>query len=215
MLSVVFRAKYLAGLQALYGQGRLKFSGATSALAGPRAFGRFVQRLKAKTWVVYAKPPFGGPAQVLEYLGRYTHRVAISNDRIVGLEDGEVAFRCRGRRSRGRVKRLSAEAFIGRFLRHVLPAGFVRIRYVGLLAHRGKTERLARCRALLGQAEPAAREPETAAAFMRRVAGIDIDRCPVCQQGRLGAPQGLPARVQAFPSPLLAPPATGPPQTHG
>jgi len=137
---------------------------------------------------VYAKRPFAGPTQLLEYLGRYTHRVAISNERLVSHTDGVVRFRWRDYADGDRVKimTLAAEEFIRRFLLHVVPGGFVRIRHFGFLANRTRRAKLARCRALLAQPPaPAASAIESVAALMRRLTGIDIDRCPVCQQGQL------------------------------
>lgn len=138
--------------------------------------------------MVYCKPPFAGPQQVLAYLGRYTHRVASSNERLVALEDGLVRFRWRDYADGDRVKlmELEAEEFLRRFLLHVVPDGFVRIRHFGLLANRTRKAKLARCRALLAHPEPPPpAPPEPARAVMLRVTGIDIELCPVCHQGRL------------------------------
>jgi len=131
--------------------------------------------------------PLAEPTQVLEYLGRYTHRVAISNERLVSHTDGVVRFRWRDYADGDRVKimTLAAEEFIRRFLLHVVPGGFVRIRHFGFLANRTRRAKLARCRALLAQPAPAASAIESVPALMRRLTGIDIERCPVCQQGRL------------------------------
>jgi len=130
-----------------------------AGLADPVAFTAFLAALRATDWVVYAKPPFAGPAQVLEYLGRYTHRVAISNDRLVSVEDDHVRFRWKDYTPGHRVKTMTLPAaeFLRRFLLHVLPAGFVRIRHCGFLANRGRTAKLARCRALLATPSPAPR----------------------------------------------------------
>ncbi len=159
-----------------------------TGLADPRAFGAFLATLRAQDWVVYAKPPFGGPAQVLEYLGRYTHRVAISNERLVSLTEGVVRFRWRDYAHGSRVKTMALPAaeFLARFLLHVLPDSFVRIRHFGLLANRGRRAKLARCRELLAVPPPAdPPAPESVAALMRRLTGVDITRCPVCRAGRL------------------------------
>jgi hypothetical protein len=174
-LSKVFRGKFLHGLRKLLNRG---------ALALPRGFDRaaLLDSLRRKPWVVYAKSPFAGPTQVLDYLGRYTHRVAISNDRILGLHDGAVTFAYRDR-ARGDVPRtmtLPADQFIGRFLRHVLPRGFMRIRHFGFLANRVKAEALARCRALLGVEPPSPSEPKTAAEWVLALTGTDLTRCPRC-----------------------------------
>src|SRR5574341_913427 len=128
-----------------------KVAGSTTAWADPPAFQAFLATLRAADWVVYAKPPFGGPEQMLEYLGRYTHRVALSNDRLVSLEAGVVRFRWKDYAHGNRLKTMALPAveFLARFLLHVLPDGFVRIRHFGLLANRGRTAKLARCRELL------------------------------------------------------------------
>jgi len=187
-LAQVFRGKYLDGLRRAFDRGELRFAGSVARLAEPTAFGQFLATLRAPDWVVYAKPPFGGPAQVLEYLGRYTHRVAISNDRLISVDAGQVRFRWKDYAAGNRIKTMAlpAEEFLRRFLLHVLPAGFVRIRHFGLLANRGHAAKLARCRALLAAVPPeapAAAEP--VAALMLRLTGLDITRCPVCHAGRL------------------------------
>jgi putative transposase/transposase-like zinc-binding protein len=187
-LARVFRGKYLAGFQQAFAQGALRFAGGVTSLAEPAAFRQFLAALRASDWVVYAKPPFGGPAQVLEYLGRYTHRVAISNDRLVSLEAGQVRFRWKDYARGNRVKTmmLPAEEFLRRFLLHVLPAGFVRIRHFGFLANRTATVKFARCRALLAAGPPPGPAgPEPVATLMLRVTGVDITRCPVCRAGHL------------------------------
>lgn len=132
--------------------------------------------------MVYSKRPFAGPAKLLDYLGRYTHRVAISNHRLVSLEEGQVTFTYRDRRDGDRRKtmRLPAEEFIGRFLKHVLPKGFMRIRHYGLLANRAKQQRLAACRALLDAEAPAPAERKTWAEWLLAWTGEDPARCPVC-----------------------------------
>jgi hypothetical protein len=150
-LAEVFRGKYLAGWRRAFTRQQLRFAGSVTDLAEPAAFAAFVATCRATDWVVYAKPPFAGPAQVLEYLGRYTHRVAISNDRLVSVEDGQVRFRWKAYAHGNRVKTmtLAADELLRRFPLHVLPGGFVRIRHFGVLANRGRTAKLARCRQLL------------------------------------------------------------------
>ncbi len=187
-LAPVFRAKYLEGLRRAFDRGALRFAGSVAGLAEPAAFAAFLATLRATDWVVYAKPPFGGPAQVLDYLGRYTHRVALSNERLVSLTDGIVRFRWRdsARGNRLKTMALPAAEFLRRFLLHVLPDGFVRIRHFGLLANRGRAGKLARCRDLLAARSPEPPPPpETVAALLLRLTGVDITRCPVCRQGRL------------------------------
>ena len=187
-LAMVFRGKYLDGLRRAFDRGELRFAGSVAGLAEPTAFGQFLATLRAPDWVVYAKPPFGGPTQVLEYLGRYTHRVALSNDRLVSLAEGVVRFRWKDYAAGNRIKTMALPAaeFLSRFLRHVLPGGFVRIRHCGLLANRGHAAKLARCRALLAAVPPEApAAPEPVAALLLRLTGVDIAQCPVCHAGRL------------------------------
>ncbi len=203
-LARVFRGKSLAALQQAFARGALRFAGSLAGLTDPAAFQAFLATLRTRDWVVYAKPPFAGPTQALEYLGRYTHRVAISNDRLVSVADGHVRFRWRDYAHGTRVKTmtLAAEEFLRRFLLHVLPGGFVRIRHFGFLANRTHTAKLARCRALLAAApppEPAA--PESVAALVLRLTGVDITQCPVCRAGRLRL--GIVFRPGHLPGPAL------------
>ena len=141
-----------------------------------------LRRLRRKAWVVYSKRPFAGPEKLLDYLGRYTHRVAISNHRLLAMKDGKVTFSYRDRRDGDRKKemQLSAEEFIHRFLKHVLPSGFMRIRHDGLLASRTKKEALARCRELLDAVAPETEEPKTIAQWILIWTGEEIARCPRC-----------------------------------
>ena len=187
-LSVVFRAKFLAHLQRAYDGGDLVFPGALSADAEPRAFADLLARLGGKQWVVYSKAPFGGPERVLEYLGRYTHRVAISNHRLVHVTDKDVTFSYRDRADGSKTKTatVSGHEFIRRFLLHVLPKGFTRIRHYGLLASRKKVENLAACRAALGaEASPPTKQPSDPAERLLALTGIDVLKCPNCAQGRM------------------------------
>jgi hypothetical protein len=178
-LSVVFRAKYLAGLQRAFTEGTLTFAAGTAPLADADRFAALVTQLRGTPWVVYAKRPFGGPAQVLKYLGRYTHRIAISNARLVSLVDGVVQFRWKDYADGGRhkVMALGVEEFLRRFLLHVLPRGFVRIRHFGLLANGQRRATIARARRLLGAPTPAKpddHEPD---------ADLDHTLCPLCRHG--------------------------------
>ena len=186
-LSTVFRAKFLAGLHRAFGADQLTFAGGTTPLAEPRAFTGFLGQLRAGDWVVYAKRPCAGPAQVLEYLGRYTHRVALSNHRLVDHRDGHVRFHWKDYADHDRVKVMSLEVdeFLRRFLLHVVPRGFMRIRHFGLLANRTRRGTLARCRDLLGQ-PPAEETPRASVtALLQRLTGVDLARCPVCGEGRM------------------------------
>jgi hypothetical protein len=181
VLSRVFRGKFLAGLRAAFAKGELRF-----------AADRFEQMLSAaasKDWVVYAKPPFGGPEQVLKYLARYTHRVAISNARLLDFEDGMVRFRYKdyAHGNRKRVMTLTAMEFVRRLLLHVLPTGFVRIRHYGILANRHRHQKLELCRQLLGSeraAEPeSSEEPSEARESPSSVTPTRV--CPICGAGRM------------------------------
>lgn len=206
-LSEVFRAKYLEFLARARKRGEITFAGSTARLADKNAFDAFLADLKQRDWVVYSKPPFAGPKHVIAYLGRYTHRIAISNDRIVAIEKDHVLFRWRDYRDASRLKTKSLEAtqFIRRFLLHCLPSGFMRIRHFGLLANRHRRQKLARCRELLGQPAPEPRPKETAEAIMLRLTGRDILACPHCRNGQLVVTAIL------EPQPRTPKYATGPP----
>jgi len=158
VLSRVFRQEYLASLRTAFEQGRLRLPDSLQSLADPEKRKAWLAALAAKDWVVYAKPPFGGPQQVLKYLARYTHRVAISNGRLLELRDGRVTFRYKDYADDHKEKKLtlSAEEFLRRFVQHVLPKGFVKVRHYGLLANRQRAERLEQCRRLLLVANVAA-----------------------------------------------------------
>jgi hypothetical protein len=177
----LFRGKFLAGLQDLYESG----SGSTADLADAATFGALRSRLYRTDWVVYAKPPFGGVQQVFQYLGRYSHRVAISNSRLLSMQDGKVAFRCKDYRDHNqwKVMILPAEEFLRRFLLHVLPKRFVRIRHYGLMAGRNADTQLRRCRALLtpSEPEPPPRPVTTWQQCALTWTGQDPLRCPCCQ----------------------------------
>ncbi len=170
-LSRVFRGKFKAGLQQLFQQHKLQFHGSLQSLAEPRRFRQFLRQLFHQDWVVYAKPPFGGPEHVLNYLARYTHRVAISNHRLVAFQNDRVSFRWKDYAHGGKQKimTVSADEFLRRFLVHVLPKGLVRIRHFGLFANRRRGIMLVRCRALFG-AEGCGAHPEITTQL----------RCPVC-----------------------------------
>jgi len=161
VLRTVFRGKLVAGLREAFTHGRLTVPGSLQALATDAAWRTWLRSLYRQPWVVYAKPPFGSPAHVLQYLARYTHRVAIANHRLVAVTDDTVTFRWKDYRHGSQVRMLSldAEEFLRRFLLHVLPKGFVRIRYFGLLAARCRTRDLAACRTALAATPPPA--PET------------------------------------------------------
>jgi putative transposase/transposase-like zinc-binding protein len=163
VLSKVFRGKFLEGLEAAFRNGELTFCGDVQHLAHPPRFQRLLDQLSRKKWVVYAKPPFGGAEHVLQYLARYTHRVAISNHRLAGFDGNQVTFRWKdyAHGNKKRMMAVSADEFLRRFLLHVLPGGFTRIRYFGLFANRCRASSLELCRKLLGASEPVKQEPAT------------------------------------------------------
>src|SRR5947207_2353000 len=177
VLRRVFRGKFVAALRQALRNGQLNFHGGLSCLAQPKIFAAWLRPLFRKDWVVYAKPPFGGPQYVLQYLGRYTHRVAISNHRLVSFEHGQVTFRWRDSadHNRQKVMPLSLDEFLRRFLLHLLPKGFVRIRHFGFLANRRRAALLPRCFAAL-HATPPKNESETSTA----PAPHPLWRCPKC-----------------------------------
>jgi hypothetical protein len=178
VLSRLFRRLFLNALRAAFEACDLAFFGDLANLAEPAAFMRRLRELGRVEWVVYAKPPFGGPAQVLAYLGRYTHRVAIANSRLVGMTDSDVAFRWKDYRHHGKAKTmtLGADEFIRRFLLHALPDGFHRIRHYGFLANGHRAEKLIRCRKLL---DVPAMAPTVAPADVTVTPRL-LDRCPCC-----------------------------------
>jgi putative transposase/transposase-like zinc-binding protein len=201
VLSRVFRGKFLAGLRAAFEQGKLVLPGRLAPLAEPKARAAWWSSLYGKDWVVYAKRPFGGPAQVLRYLARYTHRVAISNSRLLELREGRVTFRYKDYADGHQHKRmtLTAEEFLRRFVQHVLPKGFVKIRHYGLLANRQRQDRLEVCRRLLLAAGVAA---TVSAADALPIEPAQPRCCPECGGTRLvyrelaaetpGCPQATP-----------------------
>jgi hypothetical protein len=153
VLSKVFRGKFVAGLKRLFRKRELSFHGSLRSLADSKSFHRFLRQLFRRDWVVYAKRPFGGPSHVLQYLSRYTHRVAISNHRLIGFTDGKVTFRWKdyARGDKKRMMTVSADEFLRRFLLHVLPRGFVRIRHFGFLTNRNRAALVPFCRRLLAE----------------------------------------------------------------
>ncbi|MBI2319077.1 MAG: IS91 family transposase [Betaproteobacteria bacterium] len=192
-LSEVFRGKFLSGLKRLFHLGAFAFAGSNAELAEPAAQRQLIGALYQCPWVAYAKKPFAGPEQVLQYLGRYTHRVAISDERLVSVSDTEVRFRYKdyAHGNRRKLMALAPAEFIRRFLLHVLPRGFMRIRHYGLLANRTKAAKLALARAALGApTDTPAPVPQSVSELWGRIAGIDIERCPYCAAGRM-IPVGL------------------------
>ena len=191
VLSRLFRRLFLEGLQKAFDAGELRFFSSLERLHDPVAFRSYLDPARRVNWVVYAKPPFAGAERVLEYVGRYTHRVAIANNRIVDIEDGKVRFRWKDYRNENRQKVMTLDAgeFIRRFLIHVLPEGFQRIRYYGFMGNRYRKQKLARCRELLGMKQsdtPA--KPEKGRDYRDKVeelTGISLRECPFCRQGQM------------------------------
>jgi hypothetical protein len=197
VLSRLFRRLYLEGLERAYLGQKVELHGQLEHLRDRETWTRTITEVRRKEWVVYAKPPFGGPAQVLKYLAKYTHRVAISNQRIIAVDGDRVRFRWRDRSREActRTMELSGVEFVRRFLLHVLPKGFIRIRHFGFLANRIRTERIALAQRLLQQ------QQQHDGLLCRRLEPspppIPLDRCPSCRTGRLVVlaeiPPGCPA----------------------
>jgi len=190
VLSCLFRRLFLGYLQKAFNAGELQFFSSLEPLRERRAFLRYLAPLRRAKWVVYAKPPFAGPEQVLEYVGRYTHRVALSNNRLLNIEDGTVRFRWKDYRdhNRQKVMTVSADEFIRRFLLHVLPEGFHRIRYYGFLGNRHRAQKLARCRELLGMPVPEPLHDQSEQDYRdhyEELTGVSLKECPACHQGQM------------------------------
>jgi hypothetical protein len=200
VLSRVFRGKFVAGLRELHAAGKLGFHGGLVGLAAPAAFAAMLRGLFRFDWVVYSKRPFGGAEHALRYLGCYTHRVAISNHRLVALENGEVVFRWRdsAHKNKKRLMRLDLNEFLRRFFLHVLPRGFVRIRHFGFFAHRRRAALLPLCFTLLGQTGDAQTVTDSAPADTPRPLWL----CPQC-----GGTMAIVERFTASEARLRAPPA--------
>jgi hypothetical protein len=206
VLSSLFRRLFLKYLQEAFDVGKLQFFSTLQELQDPQAFTRHLGLVRHVKWVVYAKPPFAGPQQVVDYVGRYTHRVAISNHRLVSIEAGQVKFNWRDYRENNQQKTmpLSSDEFIRRFLLHVLPTGFHRIRYYGFLGNRHRKEKLEHCRRLLGMAPPkeGSAEPAIQEDYRdryERLTGRSLRECPVCHRGHMIAVKVLP-QVRSSPT---------------
>ena len=207
-LSKVFRGKYLDALAAAHRCGELRMPGDEDP-DDTRAFECLKVSLQSNEWVVYTKAPFASAASVLAYLGRYSHKSAIANHRLVDFDGEQVRYRWRDYAHGNKVKVMTLDAgeFIRRFLLHVLPRGFTRLRHYGLLANRGRARKLALCRALLAQPDPEPREPESPEAMMLRLTGIDITVCRACGQGTLRRILTLAPQTHArMPGPAGRPP---------
>jgi hypothetical protein len=194
---VVFPGKFLDLLKSAVARNKLLFVGQSACLADPVAFKLLIDALRKKPWIVYAKKPFGSPVHVLDYLGRYTHRVALSNDRILSAHSREVSFSYRDRKNHNRQKTMTLDAheFIRRFLLHVIPKGFIRVRHFGFLANRSKSL-LSKCRQLLDLNPAVPKLPQKSVhQLMLELTGVDITRCPLCQKGTLVLLAELPVRA--------------------
>ncbi len=193
VLSKMFRGKFLALLRDVFADGKLQFHGQLLPLRQSTRFHALLREVKSIKWVVHAKPPFGGPGHVLQYLARYTHRVAISNGRLLSLENGQVTFRWRDSKDNNRIKTMTLEAteFIRRFLLHILPSGFVKIRHFGFLSNRRRSAALVLCRQLLPL--PVA-DPNASPVLSDQQQSAMKRRCPVCQRGTLHITRWLSAQ---------------------
>lgn len=206
VLSRFFRRRFLERLEQAFDRGELKFFSALEGLREPDALRRYLEPLRKKEWVVYAKAPFAGPEQVLDYVGRYTHRVAISNHRLRDIENGHVSFHFKDYRDGNAQKAMTLESteFIRRFLMHVLPPGFHRIRHYGFLGPRHRKAKLAQCRRLL-QMPPSA--PEHPPADYRdryeALTGLSLRECPLCRLGRMIGVEHVPASRTPDSPPVL------------
>jgi len=194
-LAKEFKKRYLRKLEKAYEQKQLCFVGNAKVFADKQSFMRLIRILWDKQWITYSKQPFGGPEQVLEYLGRYTHKVGITNNRILSIEEGAVTFSYRDRADENKVKELpvKAEEFIRRFFLHILPKGFMKIRYFGFLANANKKTSIPLIRQLIDPgAEIIEKMIETIQEIMLRVTGIDISLCPECGKGKMVCIGALP-----------------------
>lgn len=201
VISELFKKKFLYYLKRDYESGGLQFAGKITRLKDKKIFKGLIDNLYKKKWITYCKEPFGGPEQVINYLGRYTHRVAISNHRIKNVEKGRVTFSYKdyGDNNKAKEMTLEAEEFIRRFLLHILPDNFYKIRYYGILSSRNKKTKLSRCKRLLGIIETdnaKTKEKKSWKELLYELTGIDIEKCPKCKEGRMKAVETiLPVRV--------------------
>ena len=194
-LAKEFRKRYLHKLEKAYEKEELLFYGRASAFADKQSFMLLIKTLRDKIWITYSKQPFDGPEQVFDYLGRYTHKVAITNNRIVSIEDGKVTFTYRDRSDENTVKEITvkAEEFIRRFLLHILPSGFMKIRYFGFLANTNKKTSIPLLRQLINpDAESVEKLTETVQEMMLRLTGTDLSLCPECGKGKMINMETLP-----------------------
>jgi Putative transposase len=206
VLRRVSRGKFVAGLRSAFQHGQLYFSDNLSLLGQPKIFAAWLRPLFRKDWVVYSKPPFGGPEHVLQYLGRYTHRVALTNHRLISFDGGQVTFRWpdSAHNNEQKLMTLSLDEFLRRFLLHLLPKNFVRIRNFGFLANRRRSTLLPLCRQLLGAVPQPQTEPETSSTKQPSPLWL----CPNCGAPMIVVERWTAAQIQLrFPPLRLTPPA--------
>jgi len=198
VLSRLFRRLFLESMERAFNSGKLQFFAALKFLRDPHAFAERIAQAKETDWVVYTKRPFAGPQQVLDYVGRYTHRVAISNNRLIDIDNGLVKFHWKDYRDNSQIKLMDLEAdeFIRRFLLHVLPEGFQRIRYYGFLANRDRRKKLALCRQLLAMqtSSPTASIKDYRERY-QELTGRSLTLCPRCQKGQMVIVESLPPAI--------------------
>ena len=201
VLRKVFRGKFVDALKRAFRDGQLRFQGDLTHLAQPKIFAAWLRPLYRQHWIVYLKPPFGGPEYVLQYLGRYTHRVAISNHRLVSFTDGQVTFRWRdsAHHNEQKLMTLALDEFLRRFLLHVLPKGFVRIRHFGFLANRRRAALLPLCFQVLASVQPQTTESETSTTHE----ATPLGRCPKCGGLMVVIERVTPAQTQLRSPPFL------------
>jgi hypothetical protein len=187
VLASKFRGKFLWLIEEAYNAGKLEFYGDMAEYSYDQFFQEYLNSLRRKDWIVYSKENFNGPEAVIEYLGRYTHRIAISNNRILNIDDGNVTFKWKDYRDgRQKVMTITAEEFIRRFLLHVLPIGFMKIRYYGILSNRNKSTKLKVCKIAIRYTESKARFKDmNAIEIMKIIIGKDITKCPCCNDGKM------------------------------
>ena len=206
VLSRLFRGKFMAALKQAFRQGRLTLGGEMAGIDTEKKLNNFLRPIYQKEWVVYAKEPFGGLEQVIGYLGRYTHRVAIANERIIAIEEGRVRFRYKDYQEQGKQKvmALKPEEFIRRFLLHILPKGFHKIRYYGILASRNRHTDLKVARKTIGQVQPQAPIKLTYRQYYLKIWGRDLSDCPCCSSGKMRTVLLIPPTSRAPPIRLPA-----------
>ena len=209
LLSRKFRGKFLALLKESHQRGELTLKGSLAAYSSQVAFNHWLSPLYGKEWVVYAKPPWNGPEQVLKYLARYTHRVAIANQRLRSIDGGQVTFSYKDYRRGHRQRRLTltAHEFMRRFMMHVLPSGFMRIRYYGFLANAHRSQQLSKIRELLNVPEPESTDGQADSDCLEQEQEPELEHCPHCQSGpmTLIAAAPRPTVPQILALPLMVP----------